>query len=562
MSTQPTNSDVASVFSRLADYLEVAGENPFKTRAYRNAADLLVSLDEPIAQIAAAGRLRDLPGFGDAIVSKTQDILATGTTAAYEAMRAKIPEGVLDFLSLPGIGVKTVAQLWNGLHVDSLDALEAAAREGRVQGLKGMSEKTAAKILEAIERRSRFRGVLLVDSGSNLAETLRDHIAADPSVQQIEIAGDLRRGCETVSQLTIVASSLDFNATLDAASSSARVSSVIDRSADRIRLVLGGRAQADVYVCAPALFGALLASETGSAAHVTRLRALAAKRGMEPAFAAPDEDAFYAALGLPPISPPLREDRGEIEAALAGTLPNLIRVSDIRGNLHQHTTASDGHDTLEDMAVVGKQRGYEYMAITDHSQALAMTNGLTVERLRAQIREVREVEQRVGIRLLAGSEVDILGDGTMDFPDDVLAELDIVIASVHSRFNLPREEMTARIVRAVSNPHVDILAHPTGRLLASRDAYAVDMDAVIAAAHAGGAALEINASPERLDMNEYNARKAAEAGVPVAINTDAHRVGHLDFLRHGVAIAQRAWLEPRNVVNSLALPELLAWLHR
>ena len=559
MAIQRTNADVAAVFVRLANYLEIAGENPFKTRAYRRAAEVLLDLSEPVAIVAAENRLDDLPGFGEAIVAKTKDILETGTTPAYEKMRAQIPESVLDFLELPGVGVKTVQQLWEGLGAANLDELEAAARSGRVRALKGMSEKTEARILAAIEQHRRNRSLILADEAERTAIRVMTELGARGVADRIELAGQARRGCETVSSLDLVTSARDPAAALEAASALACASAIAGRGKAWVRIIIDGRAECTVTACDAENFGAVLARRTGSAAHIARL----ADRGLDlEGLAARTEDEFYAALGLPFIPPQLREDRGEIEAAEAGRLPVLVRIEDIRGNLHQHTDASDGRETLEQMAMAGKKRGYEYMAITDHSRSLVIANGLSVERLREQMRAVRDMEQQVGIRLLTGTEVDILGDGSLDFPDEVLAELDVVVASVHSRFSQPEAEMTARIVRAVSNPHVDILGHPTGRLLGGREPYAVDIDAVVAAAKRSGAALEINAFPDRLDLNEENARKASEAGVMVAIGADAHRAEHLDLMRFGVSIAQRAWLGPDKILNARPLPELIDWLRR
>jgi DNA polymerase (family 10) len=539
-----TNAEVAAVFSRLADYLEIAGENPFKTRAYRNAAATLVALAEPVSVIAREGRLSELPGFGQAIAAKTQDILETGTTPALDRVREQIPEGALEMLALSGVGVKTAGKLWEGLRVDSLASLELAAREGRVRLLKGMSEKLEKNILHALERHKKYAGLMRLDAATELAADLLATIAGWEHVTRTEIAGDLRRSCETISSVSFVVISHDPERTTAAFQALAGT--------------LGKGIEADLTLAEPSTFGMALIASTGSPGHVARLKGI----GVHMDYPAPEEEAVYGHLGLPWIAPVLREDRGEIEAALNGALPKLIQLEDIRGNIHQHTMASDGRNTIVEMAAAGAAMGYEYMAITDHSRALAMTNGLTVERLRQQIRDVREAEQSAGIGLLAGSEVDILADGTMDFPDDVLAELDIVIGSVHSRFNLSREEMTARVLKAVDNPHVDFIGHPTGRLINSRDPFELDIDAVIEAAAATNTALEINASPERLDLNEWDARKAAQAGVRLAINTDAHHTSHLGLMKYGVSIAQRAWVEAAQVVNAWPYSELMAWLRR
>jgi DNA polymerase (family 10) len=570
--SEHTNADVASIFLQLADYLEIAGENPFKTRAYRNAAQTLNDLPEPIATVAAEGRLDDLPGFGPAIVAKTRDILSTGTTKAYAAMQAQIPAGVLEFLKLPGIGVKTVNQLWEGLKVADVDALEAAAKAHRVRELKGMSKKTEAKILDAIGRYRRYRGSLLLDDADSLAERFRAPLAAVPGVGRVVVAGDLRRGTETVASIDLLCETADPATVLSAVEAIPQAIKVRSRTEHTACAETVSGTPVMITAVSPSAFAVQQLRLTGSSSHVSELEAFAAQHGCEfgtnhfaksgIAIAATDEDDIYRAVGLPAILPQLREGRGEIGMAVAGTLPHVIAVSDIKGNLHQHTTASDGHNTLAEMVEACRERGYEYCAITDHSKALAMTNGLTPERVREQIAQVREAEQTAGIRIFAGSEVDILADGTMDFDDELLSELDIVIASVHSRFALSREEQTARVVRAIQNPHVDLIAHPTGRLLLAREPYEIDMDQVISAAAATGTALEINAFPDRLDLNENYARGAAAAGVMITINTDAHKTWHLDFMKYGVNIAQRAGLTAHNVLNARTAQEVTDWLRR
>ncbi|HEY3331408.1 MAG TPA: DNA polymerase/3'-5' exonuclease PolX [Capsulimonadaceae bacterium] len=565
-----TNGEVATIFLRLADYLEIAGENPFKTRAYRNAAQTLQSMTVPIADVAAAGGLGEIPGFGPAIIGKTKDILATGTTKVYAQMQAQIPEGVLEFLKLPGIGVKTVNQLWDGLQVCDLDELELAAKGGRVRTLKGMSEKTEVKILDAIARYRKYSKEWLLDAADDMADALVAALNQLPGVTHASIAGDLRRRTETVGDIVLVVASDDPAATVAAFTALPQIRDVVDSSTGGARVILSNAMPCELLAVAPGAFAAALAVRTGSTGHVDGLISLASEKGFALSgdglfrdgerISTGNEDALYGAVGLSPIPPTMREDTGEIVLALSGALPRVVQLSDIRGNLHQHTTASDGHNTIEEMAAAGVALGYEYMAITDHSKALAMTNGLTVERLRDQIKAVREAEQTAGIRLFAGSEVDILADGTMDFPDDVLAELDIVVASVHSRFSMERDEMTARVLKAVSNPHVDILAHPTGRLLTAREPYDIDIAAVIEAAAESHTALEINAFPDRLDLNETYAKAASAAAVPIVINTDAHKTWHLGFMKYGVAIAQRAWLTKEAVLNTRSLAALEAWI--
>ena len=569
------NAEVAARFTELADSLELMGENAFKVRAYRNAARLLEELPESIAQVAAENRLDALPGFGEAIQAKTRDILDTGTTKALEAVRAQVPSTLLELVGLPGVGSKTVRQLHQSLGVDSLAALEQAIEEQRVRALPGFGEKTEAKLKDAIERHQRYSKRMLLSDARALGKSLIDAIAAHPEVDKIAQAGSARRGVETVGDIDLVATSSDPHATMQAFSALPQVARVVAQGDKSTQLVLNNGFEADLKLAAVGEFGPLLHHFTGSKSHNIRLRNLAEQRGLkinesgvfkiendERITSGDDELAVYAILGLPPIPAQLREDRGEIEAALANRLPKIVQVTDIRGDLHAHTEASDGAATIEQMARAAQARGYEYCAITDHSQSLTVASGLTPERLREQMKAVRETSQRLGFAILAGAECDIKSDGSMDFPDDLLAELDFVIGSVHSRFNQTEDVMTARIIRAIENPNVDMIAHPTGRLLNQRDPYAVNMEAVIEAAARTRTALEINSWPERQDLNDTHARMACQAGVKLVVNTDAHAPEHYNLIEYGINVAQRAWLEPDDVLNTFALSDLMAWLRR
>ena len=570
-----SNAEVAARFTELADSLELMGENAFKVRAYRNAAHLLEEMPESIALVAAENRLDALTGFGEAIQAKTRDILATGTTKALEAVRAQVPSTLLELVSLPGVGSKTVRQLHQSLGVDSLAALEQAIEEQRVRALPGFGEKTEAKLKDAIERHRRYSKRLLLSDARALGKSLLDALAAHPEVDKIAQAGSARRGVETVGDINIVAISSHPHATMEAFTALPQVARILAQGDHSARLVLNNGFEADLKLAAPGEFGPLLLYFTGSNPHNIRLRDLAEQRGLkineygvfrldngERIVSGDDELSIYAALGLPPIPAPLREDRGEIEAALANRLPRLLQISDIRGDLHAHTEASDGSSTIEQMARAAQARGYEYCAITDHSQSLTVASGLPPERLREQIKAVRDTSQRLGFAILTGAECDIKSDGSMDFPDDLLAELDFVIGSVHSRFSQPEDIMTARIIRAIENPNVDMIAHPTGRLLNQRDPYAVNMEAVIEAAARTQTALEINSWPERQDLNDIHARMACQAGVKLIVNTDAHAPEHYNLIEYGINVAQRAWLEPSDILNTLPLSDLMAWLRR
>lgn len=573
MANERSNADVARAFNELADYLDLLGENPYKTRAYRNAAKTLETLHEPIAQVAAEGRLGELPGFGVAIEAKTKDILATGTTKALEEARRKAPATLLPLLYLPGIGAKTIHEIWQGINVTSLEELKKAAEEGRIRTLPGMGEKTELKILDAIERHGRYSQRMFLSTAKTLAARLAGQLRNRPEVEKMMYAGSARRGEETVGDIDLVGSSRDRAATMDAFANLPAVAQVLVKGESSTRVLLASGVECDLRLVSPGDFGMLLHHFTGSKAHNIHLREIAERRGMkineygisrgdEKIPTGDDENAIYDVLGMQPIPPELRENTGEIEAAEKHNLPHLIEIKDIRGDLHAHTNQSDGKDTIETMALAAKACGYEYLAITDHSQSLGITNGLSPERLKAHIRAIRETSDKVGIHLLTGSEVEIKADGSLDYPDELLAELDFVIASVHSRFRQTREEMTARIISAIRNPNVDMIGHPTGRLINEREPYDLDIDAVIRAAAETDTALEINSSPNRLDLNDVHARMAKNAGVKIIINTDAHSTGYFDLLQFGIVVARRAWLEPKDVLNTRPYDELMAWLGR
>ncbi|WP_165863902.1 PHP domain-containing protein [Capsulimonas corticalis] len=542
-----TNGEVARVFDRIAGIMEIQGENAFKIRAYRNAVETLNTLPEPIAQIAAAGRLDDIPGFGDAIQAKVKDILGTGTTALYERIKDQVPAGVVEMLSIPGLGAKTVRQVWQGLKIESISALETAAQTGKLTELPGMGEKSVQKILQSIERYRRYSGRIRIGDALPLAESLIAAVQTFPGVSDAQIAGSVARGQETVANINLVAATSSPAETLRSFTELPQVGSVAASDAHFARVVLHGGMEADLYVAPSSEFAALRDARIGSAAH-------------NEARAAADRDGSVEILRAIPLE--IRENGGEIEAALAGTLPTLVTLADIRGDVHAHTTASDGKTTVEQMAAAAKARGYEYMAITDHSQSLYIANGLTPDRLRAQIAEIRALQDSLGIRIFTGSEVDIKADGSMDFDDDLLQELDFVIASAHLHNNQDKDAQTKRIIRAIENPNVDLIAHPSGRIINRRDPFDFDFDAVVAAALRTDTALEINAAPERLDLSDVHARQAGAAGVKILINTDAHSIENYDLMRYGVLVARRAWLTPHNVFNTRPLAEFEAWLRR
>ena len=569
------NADLAQLFEEIADLLEIKGENPFRVRAYRRAAERLEALAEDVAAIAARDGLEEIQGIGKDLAGKIKEYLETERLPYLEELRVDIPTGVVEMTHIRGVGPRTAKLLFDQAGVDSVEKLEALARAGKLRGLPGIQAKTEEKVLKgiAVWRAGRERTPL--GRALPLAEAIVAALRGLPGVSRIEPAGSLRRMRETVKDVDILVTAADPGPVMDAFVGLPQVAEVLARGETKSSVRLAEGIQADLRVVAPEAFGAALQYFTGSKAHNIRVRELAVRKGLKLSeygvFAEPGgrrvagatEEEVYAALGLPWIPPELREDTGEVEAALEGRLPPLVEVGQIRGDLHCHTNWSDGHLPPEELVRAAKARGYEYVAITDHSRSSTVANGLDARRLAEQREAVEALRRRVkGITILHGSEVDIRADGTLDFPDEVLAGLDVVVVSVHSRFTQDERTMTERIVRALKNPHVRILGHATGRLLGERDPYPVDLEQVFAAAREAGVAVEINASPQRLDVNDRQARRARELGLSLAINTDAHAEAHLDYLRLGVGVARRAWLGPGEIVNCRATKDLLAWLRR
>lgn len=562
------NRAIAERFALIADMLEVKGESIFRINAYRRAARAVEALTEDIAAIAARGELTAIPGIGEATAAKIAEFLETGTMRVYEELAASLPPGLTTLMAVPEIGPKTALLLHERLGVTSIDELEAAAREGRIRHLPRMGAKTEANILKGIAmlRRSGTRrplGVVLP-----VATELVERLRRVPGVKEISVAGSLRRLKETIGDIDVLVTSRKPDAVMDAFVGAPQVQQVLARGPTRSSVVLDVGLQADLRVVEPAAFGAALQYFTGSKEHNVALRERAIKAGLKlneygvwrisdgARVAGRTEAEVYKAMGLPWIPPELREDQGEVDAALAGTLPTLIELGDIRGDLHVHTRWSDGSETAEGMARAARALGYEYLCITDHSQSLKMAGGVSVDDLWAHIQEVRRLSERAGIAVLIGTECDILADGSLDYPDDLLAELDVVIIAVHTRFKMSREAMTRRIVKAMEHEHADILGHPTGRLLGQRDPYEVDVEAIVDAAVRTRTALEINAAPERLDLMDTYARLARERGARLVIGTDAHTGDHLRHMTYGVGVARRGWIEARDVLNTLPLKKL------
>lgn len=567
------NLSIARVLAEIGDLLEIKNENPFKIRAYRNAADAIAHLAEPLGGLASADRLA-IPGIGKDLAAKIAELLETGTCRYHSALLEEFPPTILDLLHLQGVGPKTVALLYRGLEIRTLDDLERAARDGRIRTLKGMGAKKEAQILQALQDRQRVTGRRLTaeahDTAAALVGTLRKHAPG----ADISMVGSLRRGCETCGDLDILAAGASASL-MEAFTGYRLVERVLARGETKSSVLLWGGFQADLRLVPAESLGAAQQYFTGSKAHNIALRDRAIQRGLklneyglyrvdgDAKVAGETEEGIYEALDLAFVPPELRENRGEIAAAAARTLPRLIQRQDLRGDLHMHTTATDGRADAEAMAVAARAAGLEYIAITDHSKALAMANGLDETRAIAHAKAVRDLSGRLeGITVLAGIECDIRPDGTMDLADDCLAQLDLVIASIHSGFNQDEAQLTDRLLRAIACPWVDVIAHPTGRLILKRGPYRFDVERVFAAAAAAGVALEINSQIDRLDLDDVHARLARDRGVRLLIDSDAHSPAALGNLRWGAAVARRAWLEPDDVLNTRPVDAFRALLRR
>jgi len=578
MATPPGNPEIAALFERIADLLEIQGENVFKVNAYRRAAENIRETGRPLAEIRAEGSLRQVPGVGEAIAEKIEELLDTGKLGFYERLGGEVPESLLDLLEVPDMGPKRVGLVWKGLGVTDLGGLAAAAADGRLKDLPGLGAKSEAKIRKGLEdlnkRKITFRTPLGV--AWELAETVKSALLDAPGVECLEVGGSLRRMKETVGDLDFLAAASDAGPVMDRLAGSPRVEEVLLRGPTKMSVRFHGGMQGDLRVVERARWGTAWQYFTGSQAHNVLLRELALKKGYslsEYALKRTDgsellcagEEEVYRALGMPWIPPEMREGRGEIESALKGELPRVIEEADLRGDLQSHTTASDGRATLEEMAEAARKKGLGYLLVTDHSRGLGIAGGLLPEDLVRQCSEIRALNRAFGseFRLLCGTEVEVRSDGSLDFPDELLGKMDLVVAAVHSALSGDREKVTGRFLSAVRHPLVHVLAHPTGRLLTGkgRSGADADWDRVFSEAAATGTALEINASPMRLDLPDTLARRALELGCLFAVSTDAHAPEQFLYARFGVAVAKRAWIPPERVVNTWEPEKLLEWAH-
>ncbi|MFH1002035.1 MAG: DNA polymerase/3'-5' exonuclease PolX, partial [bacterium] len=564
------NLELSRIFEQIARILKIKGENPFKIRAYEKIALVLENLPIDIEIIYQQGGLNNIPGIGEGITKKIEEFLTTGKLEYYEKLKETIPSGVIELLDISEVGPKTAKLLYEELGVDNIEKLEKAVRQHQVKDLPGMGEKSETNILRGIELYKRRKERVLLGTALPLAEEIIESLHQLKETDKISFAGSLRRKKETVGDIDILVTSQKPEKIMKTFTSLPQVREILAEGPTKSSVITRDDIHVDVRVVEPISFGAALQYFTGSKAHNIKLRELALKRGLKineygvfevesgNRITGEKEEEVYQALNLPFIPPELREDRGEIEAAQENRLPRLVEYSQIRGDLHLHTKWSDGAHTIRQMAEAAKKRGYKYIAITDHSQSLKFAGGLTEERLQEQIEEIRKLNQELDdFTVLTGIEVDIKSDGSLDFSDEILSKLDVVIAAIHSGFKQESKIITERLVGAIQNRFVSIIAHPTGRLIGYRESYQVDINEMIKVAAETGTILEINAHPERLDLNDAYCRMAKDKGVQLAIETDAHSISGLEFMNLGVDVARRGWLEEKDIINTLSLDKLL-----
>lgn len=567
------HKELADLFEKMADILEFKSENPFKISAYRKASRILRDLTQDIEEVAGRGELKKIPGIGEGISQKIEEYLKTGKVSKFDEVRKGVSDELIAMMDIPGMGPKTLALIHKERGIGNLSQLEKVVEDGSLIGLPGMGEKKVENIKRGIQLLKQSKGRMNLGMAFPVAKRIVETLRERTGSKKIEWAGSLRRMRENIGDIDILATGPDHEKIVHAFTHLPEVKEVLASGETKASVIVEGGLQVDLRVVEEGSYGAALQYFTGSKGHNIHLRGIARARGIkineygvfkgEKKIGGKEEKDVYKALGMDWIEPELREDRGEIEAAQEKRLPRLIEESEIKGDLHVHSNWSDGSSSIEEVARAAQERGYQYVAICDHTQSLKITHGLDETRLMKQMEEIDRLNEKMkGFQILKGTEVDILSDGRLDISDKVLERLDIVIAAVHSGFKQDREKMTKRIIRAIENPLVNIIAHPSGRLLGARDPYEVDIDEVMEAAKKYGKALEINAYFERLDLDDLHCRKAKEKSIRVAIGTDTHHLDQMWMMSLGVAVARRGWLETKDVLNTLSLKELLKWCHK
>ena len=570
----PTNEQIAELFENMGSLLEMKGDTVFKIRAYQRAARTIEQLSSPLATAVENGEdLTKIPGVGKAISEKIAEYISTGQVSAYERLVEELPSGVLDLKEIPGVGPKMAMAISQQLGISTVDGVAEAAADGRLASLPRMGRRAAEGILRHINAFKEMGGRTPIGEALPVAEEVMNALREQcPEIDQLFPVGSLRRWEETIGDIDLIGASPNPESVGDALVALPMVKDVLVHGPKKTSVVVESGIQIDLRIAEPEAFGAMLQYFTGSQQHNIRLRDFANRQGLSlneygitntetgQVEEFTDEETFYARLGLPWMPPELRTGLYEVDAGLEGTLPGLVVATDLKGDLHLHSEWSDGNDPIELMVEAAAAQGYEYMALTDHSQGLGVANGLTVDRLESQISLLREMQEKYDITILCGSECDIRASGEMDFPDEMLAQLDVVVASVHSAMGQDQATMTARMIRAIEHPSVTIIGHLTTRLLGQREPVEFDLEAVLQAARDNGTALEINASPERLDLRDTHAYRAREMGIPLVINTDSHHHTHLDKRRFGVAVARRAWCRPEDILNTMSREEFLKFI--
>ena len=570
------NRQLSDTFTLIADLLEIKGEIVYKTLAYRKAAESLMDLGREASEYWKEGKLESIPGVGKAIAEKIDELLETGKLEFLERLKKEVPVELAAWLPVPSLGPKKIALIWKTHGITTLAELEAAAREGKLRDLPGMGAKSESAILEGIASLGRRSARIPLGRAYPRALEIIAILMDIKGVVDAQPAGSLRRMRATVGDLDILVAADDSAAVMEAFVKLPRLERVLGKGPTKSSVEFNDGIRAQLWVHPPEKFGTALVYATGSKDHNVRLREIALSKGLslsEHSFArlkgkgeilCATEEEVYKTLGLPWIAPELREDRGEIQAARADKLPKLVEIKNVKADLQTHSTWSDGKLSMLEMAKAAAKRGIKVIAFTDHSVSLGVTGGLSMERHKEQAAEIKKIQKQLGDKILVlhASEVEIKADGKLDYPDEFLATLDLVVASLHTSLRQPREKITQRVVSAIRNPHVDIIGHPTGRLIPDREGADLDMDVVLNAAKESGVALEINAHPSRLDLDDVHARRAREMGIPISLNTDAHSEADLDMLPYGVATARRAWLEPKDIINCWTKDKLLKWLKK